>query len=111
VQSDTSPRTAARARPQCCPVCSSGLVEPLYWAQMSPDCWRLDLRCPECGTVRTANFDAATVHSYNVLLYAASREVARQAEALGEDWCAAVLAAEQDFVAALRADEILPMDF
>jgi hypothetical protein len=92
-------------------VCSSGLVEPLYWNQTGPDCWRLDLRCPECGTLRTATFDGETVHSYNVLLYAATEQVARQADALGDEWAAAVLAEEQDFVAALNADEILPMDF
>ena len=58
--------------PERCPVCSSDLVEPVYWAQLDPDHWRLELRCPECEAQRTSVFDAATVHAYSIVLYEAA---------------------------------------
>jgi hypothetical protein len=98
-------------QPARCPVCCSALVEPVHWKQVGQDCWELELRCPECGAGRTAALDGAAVHAYNVLLYEAEDEVARQAAALSREWSADVAAEGARFVEALRADQIMPIDF
>jgi hypothetical protein len=97
--------------PERCPVCSSDLVEPVYWAQLDVGHWRLDLRCPECEATRTATFDAAAVHAYNILLYEAADAVALQARTLQAEWAAERADDGKRFVEALRAGDILPIDF
>jgi hypothetical protein len=98
-------------RPQRCPLCRSELVEPTDWRHVDASTWRLELSCPDCGTVRTVCLDRAETHAFNVLLYRSSEQLARAAEELSRE-CAAI--DEEDgraFAAALRGDLILPMDF
>lgn len=98
-------------RPECCPVCASRLVEPVYWAHRAPGLWDVDLRCPECEAEFATTLDAETAHAYNVLLYDVADALVENMRRLEEEWSSGV--AEQDgrFVEALRSDRILPIDF
>ncbi len=53
----TAPATTrgepSAGRPQDCPLCGSDLVYPTDWRQVDASGWDLELRCPECHTVRT----------------------------------------------------------
>jgi hypothetical protein len=102
---------ASAGPPQHCPLCRSDLVYPTDWRHVGAATWRLELRCPECDTVRTVRLDREQTHAFNVLLYTSSEQLARAAEGLTRE-CAAI--DEEDgraFAAALCGDLILPMDF
>jgi hypothetical protein len=104
-------RSSSAGRPQHCPLCGSDLVYPTDWRQVDAASWELELRCPECGTVRAASLDRAAMHDFNVLLYRSSDQLAREAEELMQECAATDEACCRAFVAALRGDLILPMDF
>lgn len=53
---------------EACVACPSRLVHPLAWRRLSADSWQLDLRCPDCGEVRTAEVATATVRRYDRVL-------------------------------------------
>jgi hypothetical protein len=104
-------REPSATRPQHCPLCRSDLVYPTDWRHVDASTWRLELSCPECGTVRIVSLDREETHAFNLLLYRSSEQLARTAEELTRE-CAAIV--EEDgraFAAALRGDLILPMDF
>lgn len=108
----TGPAVARETvQPHECPLCDCDLVEPTYWRQVSGDAWRLDLRCPECDGERTVILDGDTLHAYNVRLYEGTELLARRAEHLARERTATDTASRDAFVAALRDDRILPMDF
>ena len=101
----------AAGGPQHCPLCGSDLVYPTDWRQVDASSWELELCCPECGTARAAPLDRAAMHDYNVLLYRGSEQLAREAEELAQECAANDEACCRAFVAAVRGDLILPMDF
>ncbi len=98
-------------RPEHCPVCASRLVEPVYWAQRDPEHWSLDLRCPDCETERSVTLGTEAAHAYSLLLYDAAAEVVSAVRQLEEAWSSGVAEVDRQFVEALRADRILPIDF
>lgn len=98
-------------RPECCPLCDSHLVEPVYWAHRGSGRWVLDLRCPECEAEYAVTLDEEAVHAYNVLLFDAADDLATGVRRLEEEWSADVEDEDRRFVEALRADRVLPADF
>jgi hypothetical protein len=99
------------SRPQHCPLCDSDLVYPTDWRRVDASNWDLELCCPECRTVRAVSLDREAMHSFNVLLYRSSEQLAREAEKLTQECAANDEACCSVFVTALRGDLILPMDF
>ena len=89
-------------RPQHCPLCGSDLVYPTDWRQVDASSWELELRCPECGTVRAVSLDREAMHGFNVLLYRSAEQLAREAEQLTQECAANDEACCRAFVAALR---------
>lgn len=99
------------SRPQHCPLCDGDLVYPVDWRHVDASSWALELRCPDCGTVRAVSLDREATHRYNVLLYRSTERLVRQAEELTRECAANDERRCRTFVTALRGDLILPMDF
>lgn len=98
-------------RPQDCPLCGSDLVYPTDWRQVDASSWGLELRCPECHTVRAVSLSREEMHGYNLLLYRSAEALTREAEELTRQCAADDEASCSALVDALNADLILPMDF
>ena len=94
--------------PHMCPECSSKLVYPRAWEKTGDEQWELLLRCPNCEWEANTVFDSETVERFD-------EELDRGTRVLESDLKQLVHASmEQEivrFIAALRADAILPMDF
>jgi len=90
-----------------CPECVSDLVYPLHWEEAGDE-WRLALRCPNCEWHSEGIFDQPTVEALD-------ERMDDGTEALLGDLKQLAYANMEDeverFVAALRADLILPLDF
>jgi hypothetical protein len=91
-----------------CPTCSSGLVHPTDWAPASSRRWVVDLRCPDCEWTGGGTYTQDVVDRFDEALddgtEAVLSDLSRLARANMED-------AVEAFIAALRADQILPEDF
>jgi len=91
-----------------CPDCASPLVAPVAWEQAGPAQWAITLQCPNCEWWDADIFDEAAVERFD-------EELDRGTEALVRDLMRLMRANMEDdvdrFVAALRADAILPEDF
>jgi hypothetical protein len=91
-----------------CPVCGGTLVYPTDWDRTGPSAWTLDLRCPDCETLRQVTLDRASVEQLNRELYFGAQALAREADQMirrnFEDEV-------ERIVTALARDLILPMDF
>lgn len=91
-----------------CPACASHLVAPVAWDQAGPREWAVTIQCPNCEWWDADVYDEATVERFD-------EELDRGTEALVRDLLRLIRAnMEEDverFVAALRADAILPEDF
>jgi hypothetical protein len=93
---------------QVCVQCGSWLVYPLAWSEAGPQRWRLQLRCPECESIRAGVFEQAVVERLD-------DELDRAANALLEDMRRVTHANMSEevefFVRALAADLIDAGDF
>jgi hypothetical protein len=107
----TSLGMPSASRPQACPLCGSDLVYPTDWRQVDASGWGLELRCPECHTVRAVSLSREQMHDYNLFLYRSAEALTREAEELTRQCAADDEAFCSALVAALTADLILPMDF
>ncbi|MDQ3607453.1 MAG: hypothetical protein M3459_00905 [Actinomycetota bacterium] len=91
-----------------CPTCASELVHPVAWSEHGSEHWEVTLRCPECYGCTTG------VH-HQTVVEALDAELDRGTDALVADLRRLVEANTEDeivrFVAALRADLLLPEDF
>lgn len=91
-----------------CPECLSELVAPVAWEQAGPREWAVTIQCPNCEWWDADVFDEATVDRFD-------EQLDRGTEALVRDLLRLMRANMEDdverFVAALRADAILPEDF
>lgn len=93
---------------QLCPHCGSELVQPVAWEQLADDRWRLELRCPECEASVEGKFSTAAVEAFDERLEQDTQSVLKDLKQLS----AANLHEEiERFIAALKADLILPCDF
>jgi hypothetical protein len=91
-----------------CPDCSSRLVAPVAWEQAGPAQWAITLECPNCAWWDADIFEEADVERFD-------EQLDRGTEALVRDLMRLMRANMEDdverFLAALRADAILPEDF
>jgi hypothetical protein len=91
-----------------CGDCESNLVYPTTWEEAGSHGWQLELRCPNCEWTGEGVYDQATVESLDEELDRGTNVLVRDLKALMQ----ANMEDETDrFIAALRADQIWPMDF
>lgn len=91
-----------------CPECSGRLVYPLTWRDLDPGGWWLELRCPECETVRETECEHETIERFDHALNARTDALITDLERIESQHMAEDI---ERFVAALDADAILPCDF
>jgi len=93
---------------QCCPECSSALVQPTNWHEQGDGYWNVELRCPECEWWGRGSYSQDEVDRYD-------EELDRGGQELVEDLRTLTRGNMEDeadrFAAALAADSILPEDF
>ena len=91
-----------------CGTCAAPLVYPTEWEEAGPSHWEVALRCPNCEWAGTGVFHQEIVERFD-------EELDRGTEALMRDLKRLMHANMEEeidrFVAALRSDAILPMDF
>jgi hypothetical protein len=104
----TDTATPAGGELHICPECSSELVQPLAWGQVSADHWELALYCPNCGHTREGVFDQDDVAKLEQRLDEGIEAILLDLQRLTY----ANMTDQIDrFAAALHADLILPEDF
>jgi hypothetical protein len=91
-----------------CPECAADLVYPVEWEEHRGDSWKLSRRCPSCEWMGTGEFEQAAVDRFDDVL-------SEGTETLLSSLRAMVRAnMEEDIermIAAIHADQILPIDF
>ena len=91
-----------------CPTCESGFVHPTEWSEAGSERWRVALRCPNCEWHGSGVFSQELVDWFDEQLDHGTDALVRDLKRLTR----ANMEEEIDrFVAALRADAILPEDF
>ena len=105
---DAPPSASVETGLHVCPACSSPLVAPVAWEQAGSHEWAVTIQCPNCEWWDADVFDEATIERFD-------EELDRGTDALVRDLLRLMRANMEDdverFVAALRADAILPEDF
>ena len=91
-----------------CPACASALVHPVDWAPAEGRCWTVDLRCPDCEWTGGGTYSQKVVDRYDAVLDEGTRAILADLTRLAQ---ANMREHVERFVAALRADRILPEDF
>jgi len=91
-----------------CPACASRLMMPVAWEEAGRAHWDVTLHCPNCDWLGGGVFAEELVEQFD-------EELDRGTEALVRDLQRLMRANMEDeidrFAAALRADQIWPMDF
>lgn len=110
--SETEPRAHPPAEPaqdlRVCVSCACSMVFPADWEEAGPESWSVVLCCPNCGHERQGVFAQDNVEDFDEQLDEGVEVLARDYRRL----CRSNLSEEIDcFVAALRADAVLPEDF
>jgi hypothetical protein len=91
-----------------CPECASELVQPVAWVDAVGDSWQLTLNCPNCRWHHVGVYTDGQVEAFEEKLDDGIETVLGDLQRLAH----ANMADSVDrFVAALRADMILPEDF
>lgn len=91
-----------------CPDCGSELVQPVAWAEASPDRWELALSCPNCGWGEEGVYTQQEVEALEERLDTGLADMLDDLQRLAQ----ANMADQIDrFIAALDSDHILPEDF
>lgn len=91
-----------------CPDCGSELVQPVAWAEASPDRWELELSCPNCGWGEEGVYTQQEVEALEERLDTGLADMLDDLQRLAQ----ANMADQIDrFIAALDSDHILPEDF
>ena len=104
-----STKSKEQAQLHVCPDCSSVLVQPIAWEQVSgSNDWRLWRRCPECEWAGDDVHREAHIDEYDEQLDFGTRELAEELRALQQT---NMEESVERFVGALQADLILPEDF
>jgi len=91
-----------------CTQCGSELVQPLTWNEAGSHRWELILRCPNCGWMRAGAFTQEQVDQLEERL---DEGVAQMLDDLRSLTHVNMSESIERFLAALRADLILPEDF
>jgi len=104
-----TPKSTVTVQLHVCPECTSELVQPVAWEQVSSrDEWRLWRRCPECEWHGDDVHREESIDDYDERLDFGTRELAEELRALEQT---NMEEAADRFIAALRTDLILPEDF
>jgi hypothetical protein len=91
-----------------CPSCSSTLVQPVDWRELTGGHWRVVLRCPECDHWSRKSYSQRDVDHFDEELDRGGQELIDDLRALTR----ANMEEELDrFALALASDSILPEDF
>jgi hypothetical protein len=91
-----------------CPDCESDLVQPICWNEAAEQRWELTLECPNCGWTEDGVYERDAIDMLEEKLDDGLAEMLADLQRLTQ----ANMADEiERFVAALRADFILPEDF
>lgn len=91
-----------------CPACTSVLVYPTEWEEVSETHWSVSLRCPNCEWNETEEFHQDQCDKFDLDLEAGESSVYQDLR----DITASNMREETErFVTALEADHILPEDF
>lgn len=97
-----------RADLHVCPECACELVQPVAWMEAAGDCWEITLSCPNCRWRNVGVYTDRQVETFEEQLDDGVETMLSDLQRLAH----ANMADEVDrFVAALRADFILPEDF
>lgn len=108
VAEDAAPTRATPEAPECCPACTSMLVQPQGWEEADDGRWSVSLVCPDCWHEDEVLLDQDGVDRYDEVLDEGARAVAcdldRLARANREE-------AVRRFAAALDDGLIRPEDF
>jgi hypothetical protein len=91
-----------------CPECDRTLVFPVEWEEVSPTHWEVLLRCPNC------EWTEVDMHDWDTVLRLEERLERRERALIADLQALSRANVEEDFdrfIAALRADQVWPMDF
>jgi len=91
-----------------CPECTGELVYPVEWEEHMGDRWRLSRRCPSCEWIGTGEFDQAAVDRFDDVLSEGTEALLTSLRSMVRTNM------EEDverIIAAINADQILPIDF
>jgi predicted RNA-binding Zn-ribbon protein involved in translation (DUF1610 family) len=91
-----------------CPSCGSKLVYPTEWAPAPQKRWTVDLRCPECEWQGGGVYAQEVVDRFDETLDRGTERLLSELQLLTR---ANMEDQIEPFVAALRADRVLPEDF
>lgn len=91
-----------------CPRCSSHLVQPTKWSPLDSRRWRVELRCPDCGWRGGGAYEQRVLDRFDEMLDVGTQALVDSLEELER---ANMEEDVQRFLAALKANRILPEDF
>jgi hypothetical protein len=91
-----------------CPSCSSPFLQPAGWSEAGPNCWRVNLACPNCDWQGTGVYADSAVERFDRELDRGAEEILADLEKLSR---ASMEEYAERFSAALAADQLLPEDF
>jgi hypothetical protein len=98
----------ARTGLHVCPACESELVQPVSWTEIASNRWELLLHCPNCDWSEQGVYGQNQIEQFEEKLDQGVAAILHDLKRLAH----ANMADQVDrFVAALRADLILPEDF
>jgi hypothetical protein len=91
-----------------CPRCDCDLVQPVTWSETEDGQWDLALQCPNCGWLEAGTYSRTQVENLEERMDEGLTAMIADLHRLTQ----ANMAADIDrFIAALRADVVLPEDF
>ena len=91
-----------------CPECAGDLVYPVEWEEHMGDRWRLSRRCPSCEWSGTGEFDQADVDRFDDVLSEGTEALLTSLRSMVRTNMEADV---ERLIAAINADQILPIDF
>ena len=91
-----------------CPDCTSEFVQPTEWFELDPGRWQIDRLCPNCGWESSDVHSEAEVEQYDIALSDGADQMVETLDELQHENMEREI---EEFVTALEAGHIQPMDF
>jgi hypothetical protein len=104
----SDPEEAVKSGLHVCPICDSELVQPVAWEETPDARWELTLSCPNCWWSGDGIYDREQVQEFEDELDEGLADMLRDLQRLAQ---ANMTDEIERFVAALKADHVLPEDF